>query len=303
MPSVGLQPFFHDEDELQALLRERLREGLREMAASAAPAEADSPDFYFLPKAMPGGPFDVHSVRQDFPALHQSVHGKPLIWFDNAATTQKPQSVIDALARFYERDNSNIHRAAHALAARATEAYEDARDKVRRFLGAGSASEILFVRGTTEGINLVAQTYGRKFIQAGDEIVLPVLEHHSNIVPWQMLAQETGAVLRVAPISDRGEILMEEYAGLLGPRTRLVALSQVSNALGTVLPVREMTELAHRYGARVLVDGAQAVAHQQVDVQELGVDFYVFSSHKLFGPTGLGVVYGRKELLDAMPPW
>ncbi len=323
-PGSGL---FHGDDQLQALLRQSL-------SASSAPGQLESSDFYFMPKAVPQSapvsqaapsgasqprlyfvpdpphvqpisdpPFDAHGIRKDFPALDQNVHGKQLIWFDNAATTQKPQSVIDALARFYEHDNSNIHRGAHALAARATEAYEGARDKVRHFLGASSATEIIFVRGTTEGVNLVAQTYGRKYIKAGDEIVLPLLEHHSNIVPWQMLAQEVGAVLRVAPINDRGEVLMEEYARLLGPRTRMVALSQVSNALGTVLPVQEMTELAHRYGARVLVDGAQAVAHQQVDVQRLGVDFYVFSSHKLFGPTGIGVVYGRRELLDAMPPW
>ncbi len=247
--------------------------------------------------------FDVSSIRKDFPALNQKVHGKQIIWFDNAATTQKPQSVINALSRFYEHDNSNIHRGAHTLAARATDAYEAARDKVRRFLTASSASEIIFVRGTTEGINLVAQSYGRKYIGAGDEIVLPTLEHHANIVPWQMLAQETGAILRQVPINDRGEILLEEYARLLGPRTRFVALSHVSNALGTVLPIREMTALAHRYDALVLVDGAQAAAHVPVDVQMLDCDFYVFSGHKLFGPTGIGVLYGKKQVLDAMPPW
>ena len=251
----------------------------------------------------PAQDLEIHRVRQDFPALHQNVHGKPLIWLDNAATTQKPQSVIDAVSGFYERDNSNVHRGSHALAARATDAYEGAREKVQRFVGAGSAAEIVFVRGTTEGINLVAQSYGRTFLRAGDEILLTTLEHHSNIVPWQMLAQETGAVLRVVPVSDEGEILLDQYGSLLGPSTRLVAMSHASNAIGTVLPVKEMIEMAHRYQARVLVDGAQAVAHLPVDVQALDCDFYVFSGHKLFAPTGIGAVYGKKHLLDAMPPW
>ncbi len=272
--------------------------------------EAAQPSFYFLsPPAVEtvglelGEPFDVEVIRHDFPILHQKVNGKPLIWLDNAATTQKPQSVIDTLSRFYERDNSNIHRGAHTLAARATDAYEAARETVQRFLGAGSASEIIFARGTTEAINLVAQTYGRKYIRSGDEIVLSTLEHHANIVPWQMLAQETGAILKVIPVGESGELLLEEYAGLLGPRTRIVAVTHVSNALGTILPVREITEMAHRHGARVLIDGAQGVPHLPVNVQALDCDFYTFSGHKLFAPTGIGVLYGKREVLEDMPPW
>jgi cysteine desulfurase/selenocysteine lyase len=248
-------------------------------------------------------PLDVAAIRRDFPALHQEVHGKPLVWFDNAATTQKPQSVIDALANFYARDNSNIHRGAHTLAARATDAFEQARQKVQAFLGASSSKEIVFVRGTTEGINLVAQTYGRKFLQPGDEIVLSTLEHHANIVPWQLVAREKGAVLRVIPVTDRGEIMLEQYEALLGPRTRLVALTHASNSLGTILPVAEMTQMAKRYNARVLIDGAQSVAHLPVNMQQLGADFFVFSGHKIFGPTGIGVVYAKEELLEIMPPW
>jgi cysteine desulfurase/selenocysteine lyase len=273
--------------------------------------------FYFLPSptaapaAVPTTPtsplaprqFDVEAIRQDFPILHQTVHGKPLIWFDNAATTQKPRQVIQALSRFYERDNSNVHRAAHALAARATNAFEEAREKVRRFLGAARVEEIVFVRGCTEGINLIAQSYGRKYIGPGDEIVLSQLEHHSNIVPWHQLAKEKGAVLRVVPVNDRGEILLDEYERLLGPRTKIVSLTHVSNALGTVLPVQTMTKMARRHGAVVVLDGAQSVPHLSVDVQSLDCDFYVFSGHKLFGPTGVGAVYGRHELLEAMPPW
>ena len=250
-----------------------------------------------------GEPFDVHVIRRDFPILHQQVNGRPLIWMDNAATTQKPQSVIDSLSRFYERDNSNIHRAAHTLAARATDAYEGAREKVQRFLGAGNASEIVFLRGTTEAINLVANTFGRKYIRAGDEIILSTLEHHANIVPWQMLAQATGAVIKVIPINDRGEINMGEYTRLLNSRTRIVSITQVSNSLGTVVPVAEMTHLAHRHGARVLVDGAQAVSHMPIDVQAIGCDFYVFSGHKLFAPSGIGALFAKQELLEDLPPW
>ncbi|NTU53345.1 MAG: cysteine desulfurase [Chlorobiaceae bacterium] len=264
--------------------------------------------YYFLDvkETRPTGAseiFDVSSVRRDFPILHQNVHGKPLAWLDNAATTQKPLSVIEAVSQFYATDNSNIHRGAHTLAARATDAYEGAREKIRRFINAGSASEIIYVRGTTEGINLVAQTWGRKFIQPGDEIVLSILEHHANIVPWQMFAREKGAVIRVVPVDDRGEILMEEYTRLLGPRTRLVSLTQASNGLGTILPVREMIRLARRYDTKVLVDGAQSVAHIPVDVQDLDVDFFVFSGHKIFAPTGIGALYGKRELLELMPPW
>ncbi len=248
-------------------------------------------------------PFDVPAIRKDFPILHQQVHGKPLVWLDNAATTQKPQSVIDALSRFYAHDNSNIHRGAHTLAARSTDAFEQARQKVQAFLGASSAKEIIFVRGTTEGINLVAQTYGRKFLQPGDEIVLSTLEHHANIVPWQMLAKEKGAVLRVIPVTDRGEVMLEQYQALLGPRTKLVALAHASNSLGTILPVAEMTQMAKRFNARVLIDGAQSVSHIPVNVQQLDSDFFVFSGHKVFGPTGIGVVHAKEELLEIMPPW
>jgi len=247
--------------------------------------------------------FNVATIRKDFPVLRQLVHGKPLVWFDNAATTQKPLSVINAVAQFYATDNSNIHRGAHTLATRATDAYEGAREKIRQFIGAGSTSEIIYVRGTTEGINLVAQTWGKKFLQPGDEIILSILEHHANIVPWQMVAQEKGARIKVVPVNDQGEIMLEEYTKLLGPRTRLVSLTQASNGLGTILPLKEMIQLAKRYDARVLVDGAQSVAHIPINVQDLDADFFVFSGHKIFAPTGIGVVYGKKELLEVMPPW
>lgn len=246
---------------------------------------------------------DLPAIREDFPVLRQKVHGKPLAWLDNAATTQKPQSVIDAVSRFYESDYSNIRRGAHSLAARATDAYEKARQKVQAFIGASSIEEIVFVRGTTEGINLVAQSYGRKFLQPGDEIVLSTLEHHAQIVPWQMIAKEKGAILRVIPVNDRGEIQLEEYQKLLGPRTKVVALTQASNSLGTILPVGEMTQMAKRYGARVILDGAQSVAHIPVSMQELGCDFFVFSGHKIFGPTGIGAVFIKQELHDVVPPW
>jgi cysteine desulfurase / selenocysteine lyase len=248
-------------------------------------------------------PLDVPAIREDFPILRQRVHGKPLAWLDNAATTQKPQSVIDAISHFYQQDNSNIHRAAHTLAARATDAFEGARQKVQTFLGASSTKEIVFVRGTTEGINLVTQTYGRKFLQPGDEVVLSTLEHHANIVPWQMVAKEKGAVLRIIPVNDRGEVMLEEYQKILGPRTKVVALAQASNSLGTILPVAEMTQMAKRYGARVLIDGAQSVAHIPVNLQQMGCDFFVFSGHKIFGPTGIGAVYIKEELHDILPPW
>ena len=248
-------------------------------------------------------PLDVNAVRKDFPILHQQVHGKPLVWFDNAATTQKPQSVIDAISHFYANDNSNIHRAAHSLAARATDAYEKARQKVQSFLGAASPKEIVFVRGTTEGINLIAKTFGHKFLQPGDEIVMSQLEHHANIVPWQMVAKEKGANIRVIPVNDHGEVMLEEYQRILGPRTKIVALTQASNSLGTILPVFEMTQMAKRYNARVLIDGAQSVAHIPVNMQALGADFFVFSGHKIFGPTGIGAVYIKEELHDITPPW
>ena len=247
--------------------------------------------------------FDVEAIRRDFPILRETVNGHPLIWLDNGATTQKPQSVIDRIAYFYEHENSNVHRAAHELAARATDAYESAREKTRRFLNAGAPREIIFVRGATEAINLVAQSWGLQNIQQDDEIVLTLLEHHANIVPWQMLCAKKGAKLRVAPVDDSGQVLLDEYEKLLGPKTRLVSIAHVSNALGTIVPVKEMVEAAHRHGARVLVDGAQAVSHMRVDVQAIDCDFYVFSGHKVFAPTGIGVVYGRSEVLDNMPPW
>lgn len=247
--------------------------------------------------------FDVQAVRRDFPILAERVNGKPLIWFDNAATTHKPQSVIDRIAYFYAHENSNIHRAAHELAARATDAYEGARDKVARFLGARSSSEILFVRGATEGINLIANTWGRQNVGAGDEIIVSNLEHHANIVPWQLLASATGAKLRVIPVDDSGQIRLDEFAKLLNSRTKLVSITQVSNALGTVTPVQEVIALAHAAGVRVLVDGAQAVSHLAVNVQALDADFYIFSGHKVFGPTGIGAVYGKLEILETLPPW
>jgi cysteine desulfurase / selenocysteine lyase len=271
---------------------------------------ADSPPgpLLFRPDVVPdlgtsSGPFDAAFIHKDFPILSERVHGRPLIWLDNAATTQKPQAVIERLSYFYEHENSNIHRAAHTLAGRATDAYEAARDKVRRFLNASSDDEIVFVRGTTEGINLVAATWGRKNIGEGDEILITWLEHHANIVPWQMLCRETGAVLRVAPVDDSGQVILSEYERLLGPRTKLVAFASVSNALGTVLPAAEMVAMAHRHGAVVLVDGAQSVAHGPTDVQSLDCDFFVFSGHKVFGPTGIGVVYGKQAVLGDMPPW
>jgi cysteine desulfurase/selenocysteine lyase len=249
------------------------------------------------------GVFDAHAIRREFPALQQRVNGHRLVWLDNAATTQKPQVVIDRLSHFYEHDNSNIHRAAHTLAARATDAYENARETVRRFINAPSKNEVVFVRGTTEGINLIAQTFGRRQVNEGDEVVVTWLEHHANIVPWHRLCAERKATLKVAPVDETGQIILEEYERLLGPKTRLVALSQVSNALGTVTPAKEMIELAHRHGAKVLLDGAQAVSHLRVDVQQLDCDFYVFSGHKVFAPTGIGVVFGKAALLEAMPPW
>jgi len=275
--------------------------------SSSLPKGVES--FEFRPDLAPGElgiakrPLDTRLIRRDFPILEERVHGRPLIWLDNAATTQKPNAVIDRLSYFYRHENSNIHRAAHTLAARATDAYESAREKTRRFLNASSTREIIFVRGTTEGINLIAQAWGRRNVQKDDEVVITWLEHHANIVPWQQLCSEKGARLRVAPVNDRGEVILEEYEKLLSPRTRIVSFSQVSNALGTITPAREMVEMAHRHGALVLVDGAQAVSHMRVDVQALDCDFYVFSGHKIFAPTGIGAVYGKLELLNAMPPW
>lgn len=250
-----------------------------------------------------GGAFSPETARKDFPILQRLVNGHPLVWLDNAATTQKPRQVIEALAAYYSATNSNIHRGAHTLAREATEAYEAGRAAVAEFLGAASPENIVFVRGTTEAINLVAQSWGRANLGPGDDILVPVLEHHSDIVPWQLIAQETRARVVPVPLGPDGQIDQNAYADLLSSRTQLVAISHASNVLGTVPPVREMTALAHRYGAKVLVDGAQAVAHFPVDVQEMDADFYVFSGHKIFGPTGIGVLYGKPEVLEGMPPW
>jgi len=280
----------------------------------------EAPQFYFIdgqdtaPTLSPSGAtrrssppglsvFDIDAIRREFPALHQKVNGRQLVWLDNAATTHKPRSVIDATASFYARDNSNIHRAAHTLAARATELFEAGREKVRQFLGAADAHEIVFLRGTTEAINLVAQSHGRKNIGQGDEIILTELEHHANIVPWQLLAEQVGAAIRVVPINDHGELVLEEYAKLLGPRTKFVSVAHVSNSLGTINPVEQIIAMAHARGVPVLVDGAQSTPHLPVNVTALDADFYVFSAHKIFGPTGIGALYGKSHLLEAMPPW
>jgi len=268
-------------------------------ASGKSPASCQS----YPQNAVPVPKFDIEGVRRDFPALHQLVNGKPLIWLDNAATTHKPQAVIDATSQFYSRDNSNIHRAAHALAARSTELFEAGREKVRKFLGAADAKEIIFVRGTTEAINLVAQSYGRKNIGAGDEIIVSELEHHANIVPWQLLAQQTGAVVRVIPINDRGELILEEYVKLLTGKTKFVSVAHVSNSLGTINPVEQIIALAHARGVPVLIDGAQSTPHLPVNVSALDADFYVFSGHKIFAPTGIGALYGKAALLESMSPW
>jgi cysteine desulfurase / selenocysteine lyase len=251
----------------------------------------------------PGPLWDVGRIRKDFPALHQEVHGKPLVYLDNAATSQKPQVVIDALVDYYSRDNANVHRGVHLLSERATAAYEAARVGIQRHINAASPHEIVFVRQATEGINLVATSFGGAFVGAGDEIVISAIEHHANIVPWQMLCAAKGATLRVVPIDDRGDLIMDEYTRLVGPRTRLVAITQVSNALGTITPIKEVIGIAHQRNVPVLVDGAQAVPHQRVNVQALDCDFYVFSGHKAFGPTGIGVLYGKEAWLDRMPPY
>lgn len=247
--------------------------------------------------------FAVNQIRQDFPILYQQVYGKPLIYLDNAATTQKPKSVIEAVENYYCYDNANIHRAVHALSERATHQFEATRNKVRQFINAKESREIIFTRGTTEGINLIAQSYGRSQFKAGDEIIISTLEHHSNIVPWQLLCQQTGAKLRIIPINDAGEIIFEEYEKLLNPNTRLVAISHMSNSLGTIVPIKKIIDTAHANNTPVLVDGAQAAVHLKIDVQQLDCDFYTFSSHKLFGPTGTGILYGKAKWLEAMPPY
>jgi cysteine desulfurase/selenocysteine lyase len=288
----------------------------------AAPvASYEGPEYYFLPKsqnkatASPAGlapltgalpiqaGFDVESIRRDFPALNQKVNGKPLVWLDNAATTHKPQSVIDATSSFYSRDNSNIHRAAYVLAERSTKLFEGARQKISDFIGSPSPKNIVFLRGTTEAINLVAQSYGRQNIGAGDEIILSTIEHHANIVPWQLLAQQTGAVIRVIPVNDRGEIILEQFISLLNGRTKLVSIGHVANSLGTIAPVEQIISLAHSFGVPVLVDAAQSAPHIPLNVSALDADFLVLSGHKVFGPTGIGVLYGKSPLLESMPPW
>ena len=294
-------------------------------APPAAAAASPDPRYYFVDAVvLPSGyvtpahpqartaphagadahpPFDVHAVRRDFPVLRERVNGRPLVWFDNAATTHKPQSVIDRIAYFYAHENSNIHRAAHELAARATDAYEAARNKVARFIGASSPEEIVFVRGTTEAINLVAKTWGAQNVGEGDEIVVSHLEHHANIVPWQQLAAAKGAKLRVIPVDDSGQVLLDEARKLITDKVKIVSVTQVSNALGTVVPVKEIVAMAHAVGAKALVDGAQSVSHMRVNVQEIDADFFVFSGHKIFGPTGIGAVYGKRAVLEQMPPW
>lgn len=248
-------------------------------------------------------PLDVERIRQDFPILHTQRKGKPLVYLDNAATTQKPQCVIDAVSRYYESQNSNVHRGIHYLSERATEVFEGAREKVRRFINANSVSEIIYTRGTTESINLAANSYGRSNVGPGDEVLITHMEHHSNIVPWQVLCEEKGATLRVVPISDEGELDMAAFDQLLSDRTKIVAVTHVSNALGTVNPIREIIRKAHAANVPVLVDGAQAAPHMRIDVQELDCDFYAFSGHKMFGPTGIGILYGKEHLLEAMPPY
>jgi cysteine desulfurase/selenocysteine lyase len=267
-------------------------------SASGGPAAGASP----LPR-FPTSPLDVERIRDDFPILRQRVRGKPLVYLDNAATSQKPQVVIDAVTRFYAEENANIHRGVHYLSERATAAYDEVRERVARFINAGSPREVIFTRGTTDGINLVAQSFGRTVLKPGDDIVITVMEHHSNIVPWQLLCEQTGAVLRAAPITDAGELDLEAFEGLLGERTRLVAVVHVSNALGTINPIRQLVAMAHARGIPVLVDGAQSAPHLRVDVRELDCDFFVFSGHKVYGPTGVGVLYGKEALLERMPPY
>jgi cysteine desulfurase/selenocysteine lyase len=255
------------------------------------------------PQSFAPADYDVYKIRADFPILARTINGKPLVYLDNAATTQKPQAVIDAMIRYYTAENSNIHRGVHTLSEQATESYERGRVTAQRFLNAAESREIVFVRGATEGINLVAQTWGRANIRHGDEIVISAMEHHSNIVPWQILCEQQGANLRVAPVNDSGELIFEEFEKLLGPKTKLVAMAHVSNALGTVNPVRRIVEAGRRVNARVLIDGAQAAPHMKIDVRALDCDFYVFSGHKVYAPTGIGILYGKAELLEAMPPY
>jgi cysteine desulfurase/selenocysteine lyase len=317
-PSAPATPAIPSTNSVPGLSSALTLPDLSFLTVPALPATGDEANYYFTAARTSGasglsGPvpeipdsheiFDVHAIRADFPILRETVNGRPLIWFDNAATTQKPQAVIDRISYFYAHENSNIHRAAHELAARATDAYEEAREAVRRFIGAPKDENIIFVRGTTEAINLVAKSWGEKNLEPGDEIVITNLEHHANIVPWQMISKKTGAVLKVAPVDDAGNLLLQEFEELLGPRTKLVSATQVSNALGTVNPVEKIVEMGHRYGARVLIDGAQSIPHIAVDVSKTGADFFVFSGHKIFGPTGIGALYMTDEVMAETPPW
>ncbi|MDR2904417.1 MAG: cysteine desulfurase [Helicobacteraceae bacterium] len=269
-----------------------------------APAVTASEETFYKNSPLGAGGFDVNRIRRDFPILNEKVAGgKPLVWLDNGATTQKPNAVIDRVSHFYRHENSNVHRGAHELAARATDAYEAARETIAKFLGAPSKDNIVFVRGTTEGINLAAQGYVKQLLSPGDEIILTHLEHHANIVPWQMIAQETGALIKVAPVDDTGQIILSEYARLFCRRTKFVSATHVSNALGTITPVREMIQIAHANGARILIDGAQSVAHTPLNVSELDADFFVFSGHKIFGPTGIGALYGKADVFEEAKPY
>jgi len=311
------------EQDIQQLIAAEFRFSKFESTSGRSATPAPDSRFYFLESSLPNSVaqpvfgnqpkqgqfaaesqgFDVHAIRRDFPILQERVNGKPLVWFDNAATTHKPTSVIERVSYFYEHENSNIHRAAHELAARATDAYEGARNKVAKFLGAKSSDEIIFVRGATEGINLLANTFGQQQVGEGDEIIVSQLEHHANIVPWYMLATRVGAKLRVIPVDDSGQILLDEFRKLINGKTKLVSVTQVSNALGTVTPIKEIIDIAHANGVPVVVDGAQSVSHMRVNVQALDADFFVFSGHKVFGPTGIGVVYGKAEHLKNLAPW
>jgi len=301
--------------EMESLLRSMAEEYFPKLAChTACNTKTYGPNISFVPEMfLPPysvssvGPkqafFNVNSIRKDFPILKETINGNPLIWFDNAATTQKPRKVIERIRYFYEHENSNVHRAAHTLAAKTTDAYEGAREKTASFLNAASPDEIIFLRGTTEAINLVAQTYGVQSLSEGDEVIVSLLEHHANLVPWQIVCQKTGAKLRAIPVDDGGQLILEEYEKLLNSKTKIVAVTHVSNVLGTITPVKEIIQMAHSFGAKVLVDGAQAAAHLKVDVQTLDCDFYAFSSHKLYGPTGVGVLYGKSEHLESMPPY
>ena len=307
------------ESELKRVLNEIISFVPSSQLPQGGNTAISEPSFYFLaatnyfnevnlggvakPSSLSKPPFDINRVKQDFPILQTKVNGKEIVWLDNAATTQKPKLVIDRISYFYENENSNIHRAAHELAARATDAYEAARKKVQHFLNASSVNEIVFVRGTTEAINLVASSWGDQYLNTGDEIIISHLEHHANIVPWQLLAKKKGLIIKVIPVDDDGQIIVEEYGKLLNSKTKLVSFTQVSNALGTITPAKLMVEMAHRAGAKVLVDGAQSVSHMRTDVQALNADFFVFSGHKVFGPTGIGVLYGDEELLNQMQPY